>query len=85
MFTSVLEEPCLELRPNSHKPSPNCPFYGRFLFRSAHPSGGVPFVLIAARDNQCALAYDRNEACAMDVPGEAVEWRRCPVIGQVRL
>jgi hypothetical protein len=69
MLTFALEEPSLAPRRHREEPSPNCPFYGRFLFRSSHPAGSVPFVLIAARDNQCGLIYDRNEVCAMDIPG----------------
>jgi hypothetical protein len=50
----------------------HCPFYGFTWPEASRQLRQVP-------GNQCALALDRAEPCAMEVAGESIEIDRCPV------
>lgn len=64
--------------------APNCPFYGRSLAESAE-FGGIcpPFLLIDTKGNQCALIQSAHSPCRMEMAGQPVEWRACPVFAEI--
>ena len=67
---------------------PNCPFYGRAMYRSGAPGNRLPFVLLDTHSAQCGLLTDRVTLCYMGyvtLVGEVVNWRDCHHMREVRL
>ena len=65
--------------------APNCPFYGRHLYRSNSLIVDPPFLLLATGGNQCGLVTKSHSPCRMEMDREPVDWRECPLVGDARL
>ena len=61
----------------------NCPFYGRAMF--AQMMLPFRFLLLDSQGNQCGVITHRHAPCRMEIEGQSVEWRECPLIKDIRM
>lgn len=67
-------------------PQTNCPFYGHALMmRVIGGDDAVPFRLLNSRGNQCGLIIHAHSPCRMEIAGQEVDWRSCPVVAEIRV
>jgi hypothetical protein len=70
----------------------NCPFHGSAAYQLpkgvpiAH--GGKPrrvAFLLLPEPRRCAAVVDSAERCLLEISGEPVDWRTCPLLLQIRV